>query len=193
VPKRIPAVSNEMILLYGTGLDDLVPLLPSQVILLTGLSEDQLRDRKRMRPPLPPFPSQRKPGASVWYSIGSIREYLGWLTKEQKFNKEIGRRRGDFAAYPTFVDWLNTGKISDLWPMAIVGRQERPVDFWATVRGDVKMARSDTCEWMTLGNYLSRMMRISKAADSNRLIRKAGPWNKGDLKRLSTRKPRKRP
>jgi hypothetical protein len=44
--------------------------------------------------------------------------------------------------------------------MAIVGRQERPVDFWATVRGDLKMARSDTCEWMTLGNYPARMMRI---------------------------------
>jgi hypothetical protein len=74
VPKRIPAVSNEMILLYGTGLDDQVPLLTSQVILLTGLSQDHLRDRKRMRPPLPPFPSQRKPGASLWYSMGSIRE-----------------------------------------------------------------------------------------------------------------------
>ena len=45
VPKRIPAVSNEMILLYGKDLDDLVQLLPSQVILLTGLSEDQLHDR----------------------------------------------------------------------------------------------------------------------------------------------------
>jgi len=72
VPKRIPAVSNEMLLFYGKELDDLVQLLPSQVILMTGLSENQLHDRKRMRPPLPPFPSQRKPGASLWYSMGSI-------------------------------------------------------------------------------------------------------------------------
>ena len=174
VPKRLPAVSNEMILFYGKELDDLVQLLPSQVILLTGLSEDQLHDRKRMRPPLPPFPSQRKPGASLWYSMGSIREYLDWLKKEQKFNKDIGRRRGDFVAYPTFIDWLSTGKISDTWPMAIVGKQQRPIDFWATVRGDVKMARSDTCEWLTLSDYLDRTMRILKAAESDRLVRKAG-------------------
>jgi hemolysin D len=42
------------------------------------------------------------------------------------------------------------GKISDTWPMAIVGKQQRPMDFWASVRGDVKMARADTCEWLTL-------------------------------------------
>lgn len=193
MPKRIPAVSNEMILLYGKELDDLVQLLPSQVILLTGLSEDQLHDRKRMRPPLPPFPSQRKPGASLWYSMGAIREYLDWLKKEQKFNKEIGRRRGDFVAYPTFGDWLNKGKIFDTWPMAILGKRERPVDFWATVRGDIKLSRSDTCEWMSLGDYLARRMRFLNADESDRLTKKAGAWNKDDPNRVSTRGPRQLP
>lgn len=77
--------------------------------------------------------------------------------------------------------------------MAIVGKRQRPVDFWATVPGDVKMARSDNCEWLTLGDYLGRTMRILKAVESGRLVKKVGAWNKGDPKRASTRGPRNRP
>jgi len=76
--------------------------------------------------------------------------------------------------------------------MAIVGKQQRPIDFWSTVRGDIKMARSDTCEWLTLGDYLGRTMRILKAAESDRLTKKAGAWNKGAPERMSRRGPRDR-
>jgi len=154
-------------------LSDDVLVLPEQMIIVTGFSVHQLKDRMRTRPPKPPLPEPReKPGQSVWYSMGAVRRYRQWAAEEQRINQATGRRRGDFS---TFADWLNRGRTGDKWPMALVGKRQRPVDFWATLRGEVKMSRTDTCAWLTLGDYLERRLAFTQVEEEARLrkIRKA--------------------
>jgi hypothetical protein len=51
MPKRVPAISDDLILREVGHLADEVLLLPAQVQLLTGLSIGQLKERMRTRPP----------------------------------------------------------------------------------------------------------------------------------------------
>jgi len=44
-----------------------------------------------------------------------------------------------------------------------------PVDFWATLRGEEKMSRTDTCAWLTLEAYLDRRLKAAKAEGEARL------------------------
>jgi hypothetical protein len=100
------------------------------MIIVTGFSVYQLKDRMRTRPPKPTLPEpSEKPGQSGWYSMGAVRRYRQWAAEEQRIHQATGRRRGDFS---TFAVWLNRRRIGDQWPMTLVGKRQRPVDFWAT-------------------------------------------------------------
>jgi hypothetical protein len=138
VAKRIAAVSTEYLLREVGKLDDAVQLLPEQVVILTGLTRNKLRERMQTRPPQPPYPMPReRRHTSVWYSLGEIRRYLKQLQEDAAFDIQWReqKRRG-------FVEWLAHNEADETWPIALIGPTKRPVDFWSTLRGDCDHARN---------------------------------------------------
>jgi hypothetical protein len=74
VPKRIPATTDEVLRREAGALPDEVLVLPEQMIILTGLTVANLKERMRTRPPKPPHPEPRdKPGQALWFSLGEVR------------------------------------------------------------------------------------------------------------------------
>lgn len=155
MPKRIPAIPDELLIREVGHLSDEVLLLPRQVQVLTGLSVSQLKERLRTRPPKPPHPEPReRPRDALWYSLGEIRRYRGLRAEQAEVNAELAKRGFGFAA------WL-AGYPTDPWPFALVGPHKRPVDIWATIRGEAPMARTDAVAWLTLDDYLRERLRAS--------------------------------
>jgi len=104
MPRRKPAIDDEILRREVGTLADEVLLLPSQVLLICGLSEWQLKEHRRTRPPKPPHPEPReKPRAAPWYSLGACRHYRVWKQEQADVNAEIARRKAN-----GFAAWLNT-------------------------------------------------------------------------------------
>ena len=170
MPKRIPAIPDDVLIREAGHLADEVLLLPRQVQVLTGLSVSQLKERLRTRPPKPPYPEPReRPRDALWYSLGEIRRYRGARAEQAEVNAELAKRGFGFAA------WV-AGRPTDPWPFALVGPHRRPVDIWATIRGEVPMARTDRLAWLTLDGYLLERLRAEQdetaaAESANRVAR----------------------
>ena len=163
MPKRVPAITDDLLIREVGHLADEVLLLPRQVQVLTGLSVSQLKERLRRRPPQPPLPEPREgPRDALWYSLGEIRRYRGARAEQAQVNAELVKRG--------FSAWI-AGHPTDPWPFALVGPHKRPVDIWATIRGEVPMARGDGLAWLTLDGYLRERLRASH--DEDRAIRAA--------------------
>ena len=155
MPRRKRAIDDETLRREAGTLADEVLLLPMQVLMICGLSEWQLKEHRRTRPPKPPHPEPRaNPNAAPWYSLGACRHYRVWLQEQEAVNAVMAKRKSE-TRFAGFAAWLNTADLqSDPWPCAIVGPYKRPVDFWATVRGEVAIGRQDACMWLSLGEYL---------------------------------------
>jgi len=168
--KRVPVISDEKLLSEAglQGLSKRTPLLPQQVTLLTGLSVAALKERRRTKPPKPPLPMLReKAHDAVWYSFGSVCEYLDeWLPLHVEAEALHAKRlaRAETQAIGGFSAWLNAAHAqTDRWPCAMIGSYKRPVDAWATVRGEVSMGRSDPIRWLTLSDYLEARLAAAHA------------------------------
>lgn len=127
-------------------LADDVRILPQQVAILTGLSVDALKERRR--PPPLPEPRERA-GNAVWYSMASVRHYRRWLAEQAN----IGKAMGASTSPASFSAWLNTAAPDERWPIALVGATARQFDFWATVRGEASIGRKDSCGWLSATEY----------------------------------------
>lgn len=157
MPKRVPAVTDEVLRREAGMLADDVRILPQQMAILTGLSVDALKERRRTRPPKPPLPEPReRAGNAVWYSMASVRHYRAWLREHALAggvqSEQIPAPSASFGA------WLNTAASDECWPMALVGATLHPVDFWATVRGEVTLCRKDLCVWLTALEYAAMLV-----------------------------------
>jgi len=200
MPARVPAVSDEVLRREVGMLADDVLLLPSQLIMLVGLSIDQLKERQRRKPPQPPHPEPReKPKQAVWYSLGEVRRFRAARAEKAAFDGEVNAEMARRGMNPGFAAWLNTAHVqSDPWPCAIVGPHGKPVDAWATIRGEVAMGRGDPIRWLSLDEYLdARQMaamaearavdRAKAVALTARRVKRAGALTAG------TDRVRKRP
>ena len=168
--KRVPVISDEKLLSEAglQGLSKRTPLLPQQVTLLTGLSVAALKERRRTKPPKPPLPMLReKAHGAVWYSFGSVCEYLDeWLPLHVEAEALHAKRlaRAATQAIGGFSAWLNAAHPqTNRWPCAIIGPYKRPVDAWTTIRGEIAMGRSDPIRWLTLPDYLEARLRAAQA------------------------------
>ena len=182
MPRRKPAIDDETLRREAGGLADEVMLLPQQVTLLTGLSVGQLKERQRTRPPKPPHPEPReKERKALWYSLGAVRRYREWVKEQAEVNAAIAKRQpGGFAG------WLNSADLqSEPWPFAMIGPFKRPVDAWATIRGEVNMGRSDVIRWLDLDLYLAARknaaMAEAEAADQAASVARAKARTKRSL------------
>jgi hypothetical protein len=153
--RRKRAIDDETLRREAGTLADEVLLLPVQVLMICGLSQWQLKEHGRTRPPKPPHPEPRaNPDALPWYSLGACRYYRVWLQEQEAANAVMAKRKSE-TRFSGFASWLNTADLrSDPWPCAVVGPYARPVDFWATVRGEVAIDHKDACKWLSLGDYL---------------------------------------
>jgi hypothetical protein len=168
--KRVSVISDETLLSEAglQGLSKRTPLLPQQVTLLTGLSVAALKERRRTKPPKPPLPMLReKAHGAVWYSFGSVCDYLDeWLPLHVEAEALHAKRlaRSETQALGGFSAWLNAAHHqTERWPCAIIGPHKRPVDAWATIRGEVTMGRSDPIRWLTLPDYLEARLTAAHA------------------------------
>jgi hypothetical protein len=186
MPRRKPAIDDETLRREVGNLADEVLLLPVQVMLICGLSEWQLKEHRRTKPPKPPHPEPReKPRDAPWYSLGECRGYRKWKQEQAAANAVMAKRKAE-RSFAGFVAWLNTANLqSEPWPFAITGPHRTPVDAWATIRGEVAMERTDPIEWLTLGEYLDARQKAALAeasstdraqavAESDRRVKRAG-------------------
>lgn len=146
-------------------LADDVLLLPSQLILLIGLSVDQLKERHRRKPPQPPHPEPReKPKQSVWYSLGEVRRFRAARAEKAALDPEVNAEMARRGKNPGFATWLNTANAqSEPWPCGIVAPHGKPVDAWATIRGEVALGRGDRIRWLSLDEYLVARQKAALA------------------------------
>ncbi len=55
---------------------------------------------------------------------------------------------------------------AELWPFALVGLYMRPLDIWATIRGEAPRARMGGLAWLTLDDYLRERLRAAQDEDA---------------------------
>ena len=158
----------------GSLADD-VPLLPKQVILIEGLSVDTLKERRRTRPPQPPFPKPYVKGDALWYTLGEIRRYRAEKAENIAIQAELNRRHKH---QPGFASWLNTSP-AEPWPFALVGPHKRPVDVWSTIRGEVPMSRKDTVAFLTVAQYLEKRLAAARAEEAAKELAEAKAMAEG--------------
>lgn len=159
---RLPAIPDEVLRRELHMLSDDIRLLPTQVIMVAGLSVQQLKDKRGFDPPKPPRPLPREKGHSgLWYSLGELRAYLASVKEQAEIDAELGRR--PFERKLRFSAWLGSPHIDTRWPFALVGPHKRPVDLWATIRGDVPMSRNDKTAWLTRPAFLAALAAAEKA------------------------------
>jgi hypothetical protein len=160
--KRKPKVSDEVLLREAHMLSDDVLLLPKQVGIIAGLSDRELLDRRRADPPKPPLPEPRDPDSTVyWYSLGAIRAYKASLREGAAIKDEL--RNQGYEDQRRFSAWLSEPGIRTRWPCALIGSHKRPVDIWATIRGEVVMTPSDKVAWLTRGAFLAALAASDQA------------------------------
>lgn len=139
-------------LLLANGVWDLDPTLrlsPRQVSMLTALSEGQLKERRRTRPPQPPRTVERKKGTGVWYPLGEVLAY-----KANGLARPIPRIKRS-TGITTFAKLLEEGGPDDVWPFSRL-KTGQLVDFFVGLRlGDLVDHTAADDGWMTLGEYLA--------------------------------------
>jgi hypothetical protein len=101
----------------------------------------------------------------VWYSLGEVRRFREWRLHEAAVNAEMDRRKR--LASSGFASWLNAAD-AEPWPFALVGPHRRPVDVWATIRGEVVMARTDHVAWLSVEDYLRARLAAARAEQGER-------------------------
>jgi hypothetical protein len=167
MPIRLPAIPDDVLRRELESLPDSTRLLPKQVIMVIGLSASQLKERNRLDPPKPPHPLPREKGhPGLWFSLGSLRAYLASIEEQANIDSALGRR--PFERKLRFSAWLGSPHLTTQWPFALVGPQKRPVDLWATIRGEVPMRRTDSTAWLTVDAYLSARLAAAEAEERAR-------------------------
>jgi hypothetical protein len=139
-------------LLLANGVWDLDPTLrlsPRQVSMLTALSEGQLKERRRTRPPQPPRTIERKKGTGVWYPLGEVLAH-----KANSLARPLPRIKQQ-TGITTFAKLLERGGPDDAWPFARL-KTGQLVDFFTGLRlGDLVDHTAKDDGWMTLTGYLA--------------------------------------
>lgn len=148
MPAKNDRIPDELLLSNGVwDLQRTAPLSPRQVQFLTGLSIDQLKERRRMRPPKPPLPFQAedgKPGLAVWYPLGEVLDYVVSLLPVSS--------KGPMAIR-TFGEFLGQALPEDSWPVARL-QTGQPIDFFASLLHGDKVDPDAECEWISLSDFL---------------------------------------
>ncbi len=161
MPKVTPGIPDEIVLAKlgdRDALCDELWLIPAQVGMLLGRSQDQLEeDRKVGNPP----PSMRPWSESgpVRYKLGTVRDMMLGPASEEYANTRAakeGVQKRALRGFSTFADWLDEAKPSDEWPF-LIRKGKAPIDFWKSLSMGEKLSLSDDddCGLLNLDEYLT--------------------------------------
>jgi len=146
-------------------LDDDLRLSPAQVVMMTGLSLDMLKEHRRTRPPKPPLAILReKKGAKVWYRLADV---LDWRRAKNP-NVASKPRKG----IDTFHGFMARGMPDDQWVFART-REGQPVDYFASLRFSDLLDHGAECVWLSLDEYLrtaDEWARVERAKAQERYL-----------------------
>lgn len=154
MPKKPDRISDELLLANGVwDLDPTLPLSPRQVELITGLSMDQLKERRRTNPPKPPFPFRSdddKPGSAIWYPLGEALAY-----KRTRLPRPLPALAPPTAPVRTFATFLTRALPTDVWPFQRT-QDGQWIEFFTALRlGRWNDPEGEgECVWLTLEAYL---------------------------------------
>lgn len=157
MPRKRERIGDELLLANGVWeLDPSLPLSPRQVALITGLGLGQLKERRRTRPPQPPFPFRRddgKPGTAVWYPLGEALNY-----KRERMPRTLPTLVSRTSPPLTFSAFLAQALPDDEWPFQRTS-EGLLIDFFASLRlGLLSDQTGDgVCAWLSLSSYLDAM------------------------------------
>lgn len=169
MPAKNDRIPDELLLSNRVwDLQRTLSLSPRQVELLTALSIDQLKERRRTRPPKPPLPFQAedgKAGLAVWYPLGEVLDYVRSLLPRLP--------SGEPMAIRTFGEFIDRAMPSDSWPTARL-QTGQPIDFFASLRiGDLVDPDAE-CEWLSLTEILDETAAWTERQRSGLVARKLG-------------------
>jgi hypothetical protein len=164
--KREKPISDALLMSNGIwDLDPHLPLSARQVALITDLSVDQLKERRRTRPPKPPLTLQREEddGAlrAVWYPLGEVLAY-----KQSRLTRVLPPPARPHTTINTFGTFLRFGLPSDQWVFAHTV-ENQPIDFFASLRLGNLIDPDGECGWLTMDEYLSEMSEWTARQRSN--------------------------
>ena len=151
--KREKPISDDLLISNGVyRLDKHLPLSARQVALITDLSVDQLKERRRTRPPKPPLALKREnedaESNAVWYPLGEVLAYRA--SRAARDVPDIVMQRG----IKTFAEFIAHGGPADQWPFTQT-REGLLIDFFAALRMGEWIDPEGECGWMTKGAYLT--------------------------------------
>lgn len=203
MPKRSDRIADELLLANGVWeLDPTLPLSPRQVSLITGLSVDQLKERRRTRPPKPPFPFRGiddRPGSALWYPLGEALDY-----KRTRLPRTLPALAPPTAPARTFATFLTQALPTDVWPFQRT-QDGQWIDFFTALRLGrwIDPEGEGECAWLTLEMYLEQLgawvNHMGEVARARQLKQELGAAidegasssgkNKATLSRRSLRRP----
>jgi hypothetical protein len=156
MPKKVDRIDDALLLANGVwDLDPTLPISPRQVELITDLSVDQLKERRRTRPPKPPRPfrgDDDKPGSAIWYPLGEALDY--------KRSRLPDGFPAPTRSAQTFAAFLDTAAPDDRWPMARL-QSGQLIDFFASLRIADLLDPDAPCEWLSLTDILAQTVQWS--------------------------------
>lgn len=141
MPKKKEIISDEILLdKKMLDLHDGVLLTPSQVSMLTGIGEDELKALRAADSSEPPAPLRSEKGTSVWYPLGEVRAVL-----QQRFRRfiDVGQTTPSFAAFTA------RATEGDTWPI-VTTESGQPSDFFALRSADASSVPKRDIRWLTL-------------------------------------------
>lgn len=161
MPKVSPAIPDAIILAHigdREKLSDDLWLIAPQLSMLLGRSVDQLdEDRKVGNPPPAMKPWGEK--GPVRYKMGTVRAFMFGKASTEYNNteharQEIAKRNLTTSAFTNFEGFLANARPNDVWPITV--HKGTPIDFFRSLGLDDTLTDEDTCQWMTLDEYLER-------------------------------------
>ena len=171
MPRKRERIGDELLLANGVWeLDPSLPLTARQVALITGLGIGQLKERRRTRPPQPPFTFRRddaRPGSAVWYPLGEALSY-----KRERMPRILPALTSPTLPILTFTAFIEKALPHQKWPFQRAADGSL-VDFFASLRlGPMSDPNGDAdCLWLTFKTYLDTMAQWAAQNQSAALKR----------------------
>jgi len=172
MPKVTPGIPNEIVLAKlgdRQALSDDLWLIPTQVGMLLGRSQEQLEEDRKVGNP-PPAMRPWSESGPVRYKLGTIRDMMLGPASEEYVNTRAARegvQKRALLGFATFSDWLDEAKPADEWPF-LLRKGKAPVDFWKSLALSEVLALNDedSCGWLSLDEYLSARREAARIADA---------------------------
>jgi hypothetical protein len=161
MPKVTPGIPDEIVLAKlgdRDALCDELWLIPAQVGMLLGRSQDQLEEDRKVGNP-PPAMRPWSESGPVRYKLGTVRDMMLGPASEEYANTRAakeGVQKRALRGFSTFADWLDEAKPRDEWPF-LIRKGKAPIDFWKSLSMGEKLSLSDDddCGLLNLDEYLN--------------------------------------